>query len=59
VAKPKPDHEDAELVLRVYDLRREPVLLRNTEWVAGECPQGRQLFEVLRARVKKLMEARG
>ena len=144
MAKKKPDHHDAELVLRVYDLRREPVLrqaretlrtefwprnaedavaltrgnhplngayrqvgtywemvygivrhgivhpgyfletngeglflyakvepyvaemrkqttplvFRNTEWLATKCPEGRQLFLVLRARVKKLMESR-
>jgi hypothetical protein len=145
MSKPKPDHEDAELLLRVYDLRREAVLrqaretlrtefwpksaqdavavtrgdhplngayrqvgsywemvyamvrhgivnagfflegnleglflfakveayveemrkattllaFRNAEWVAKECPEGRQFFEVLRARVRKLYEARG
>ena len=143
--KSKPDHQDAELVLRVYEMRREPVMrqaretlrtelwpkgaadavavtrgdhplngayrqvgtywemvygmvrhgivnagfflesnleglflyaklepyveeirkattplaLKNAEWVAKECPEGRQLFDVIRARVKKLMEARG
>jgi hypothetical protein len=143
--KPKPDHEDAELVLRVYEMRREPVLrqarealrtefwpksaedavavtrgdhplngayrqvgtywemvygmvrhgvvnpgfflesnleglflfakleayvdemrkattplaFRNAEWVAKECPEGKQFFEVLRVRVRKLYEARG
>jgi len=145
MSKPKPDHEDAELLLRVYDLRREallrqaretlrtefwpksaqdavavtrgdhplngayrqvgsywemvyamvrhgivnagfflegnleglflfakveayvedmrkattPLAFRNAEWVAKECPEGRQFFEVLRARVLKLYEARG
>lgn len=43
------------------EMRRQttPLVFRNTEWVAKECPEGRQLFEVLRARVKKLLEARG
>jgi hypothetical protein len=26
MSKPAPDHHDAELILRVYDLRREPVM---------------------------------
>jgi len=145
MAKTKPDHQDAELVLRVYEMRREAVLrqaretlrtqfwpksapdavaitsgdhplngayrqvgtywemvyglvrhdvvhagffldsnleglflfakveayvdemrkattplaFRNAEWVAKVCPEGQQLFDVLRARVKKLFEARG
>lgn len=45
----------------VAEMRRQttPLVFRNTEWVATECPEGKQLFEVLRARVKKLAEARG
>ena len=145
MSKPKPDHQDAELLLRVYDLRREAVLrqareamrtefwpksaedavavtrgdhplngayrqvgtywemvygmvrhgivnpgfflesnleglflfakveayveemrkattplaFQNAEWVAKQCPEGRPFFEILRARVRKLYEARG
>jgi hypothetical protein len=36
-----------------------PLAFRNAEWVAKECPEGKQLFDVLRVRVKKLFEARG
>jgi hypothetical protein len=45
----------------VAEMRRQttPLVFRNAEWVATECPEGRQLFELLRARVKKLLEARG
>ena len=45
----------------VDEMRRQttPLVFRNSEWVAKECPEGRQMFDVLRARVKKLYEARG
>ena len=142
--KEKPDHHDAEIVMRLYDLRREPVMresrdalmtgfwprswedvvaitkrehelnrafrqvgtywemvygmvkhgvvnpeyfletngegfflfakilphleayrrevsalaFRNAEWAALRCPPGRELFETIQARVRKLAEAR-
>jgi len=31
---------------------------RNTEWAALKCPPGREMFENIQARVKKLSEAR-
>jgi len=31
---------------------------RNTEWAALKCPPGREMFESIQARVKKLSEAR-
>jgi hypothetical protein len=49
-----PDHHDAELLLRLYDLRREETLRRAREWLTGEfqadsfedyqrrCPRGSQ-----------------
>jgi hypothetical protein len=51
----------AKVASYVEEMRRHttPLVFRNTEWVATECPEGRQLFEVFRARVKKLLEARG
>ncbi len=36
MAKPTPDHHDAELVLRVYDLRREPVLRESRRAILRE-----------------------
>jgi hypothetical protein len=33
--KESPDHFDAELLLRLYDLRREEKLRRARQWVAG------------------------
>ena len=51
----------AKLEAYVEDIRKATTVLafRNAEWVAKECPEGRQFFEVLRARVRKLYEARG
>jgi hypothetical protein len=129
MAKTIPDHHDAELLLRVYDLRREavlresrrsilrdfwpkswedvqavlkgdhpvysfvrhgivhpefwlenngeglylfgkvepwlpqlreaagPVVLRNAEWVARECPDGRSVYERIKVRLAKLAAA--
>lgn len=34
--KPKPDHHDAELVLRLYDLRREPVMRESRDAIARD-----------------------
>ena len=36
MAKPTPDHHDAELVLRVYDLRREPVMREARSAINGQ-----------------------
>jgi hypothetical protein len=41
--------------------RREagsPRAFRNTEWVATECPEGGELYEFLKARVRKIAESR-
>lgn len=35
-----------------------PNAFRSTEWVATECPEGRRLFEVVGARVRKIAESR-
>jgi hypothetical protein len=34
--KNAPDHHDAELVLRIYDLRREPVMRESRDAILGE-----------------------
>jgi hypothetical protein len=34
--KQAPDHHDAELVLRIYDLRREPVMRESRDAILGE-----------------------
>lgn len=34
--KPAPDHHDAELVLRIYDLRREPVMRESRDTILRE-----------------------
>ncbi|HEV8198146.1 MAG TPA: hypothetical protein VGP87_16000 [Gemmatimonadales bacterium] len=34
--KDSPDHHDADLVLRLYDLRREPVLRESRRWLSAE-----------------------
>jgi hypothetical protein len=51
----------AKVAPYVEEMRRAttPLVFRNTEWVATECPEGQRLFEIFRARVKKLTEARG
>jgi hypothetical protein len=36
MSKEKPDHHDAELVLRVYDMRREPVLRQSRAEINGK-----------------------
>ena len=42
------------------DYRREinPLAFRNAEWVAVQSPEGRAVFAVIQARVKKLAETR-
>ncbi|HEX6881809.1 MAG TPA: hypothetical protein VF530_00430 [Planctomycetota bacterium] len=39
MAKKKPSHADAELVLRLYDLRREPVMRESRRTIAGWQPR--------------------
>jgi hypothetical protein len=44
------------------DLVREsgnPAAFRNAEWVARECPEGRAIYERIKARVAKMAAARG
>ena len=36
----KPTHADAELLLKLYDLRREPELRRARDWFAGQAFEG-------------------
>ncbi len=36
MAKETPDHHDADLVLRVYDMRREPVLRASRDAINGQ-----------------------
>lgn len=35
-----------------------PRAFRNAEWVATVCPEGREIYEVIKARVRKLAESR-
>jgi hypothetical protein len=39
MAKKKPSHADAELVLRLYDLRREPVMRESRKTITGWFPR--------------------
>jgi hypothetical protein len=50
----------AKLLPWLAEIRRDssPASFRNTEWVATQSPEGRAVFEVVQARVKKLYEAR-
>jgi len=36
----------------------QPTALRNAEWVATECPEGRPIYERIKARVAQLAAAR-
>jgi hypothetical protein len=36
-----------------------PAAFRNAEWVARECPEGRPIYERIKARVVKMAAARG
>lgn len=36
-----------------------PAVLRNAEWVAQECPEGRVIYERIKGRVAKMAAARG
>ena len=51
----------AKVEAHVEEMRKAttPLAFKNAEWVAKACPEGRQLFEGSRARVKKLVAARG
>lgn len=50
----------AKLEPYLAELRKDtsPNALRNTEWVTSECPEGRQMFETIRARVQKIAASR-
>jgi len=37
----------------------QPTAFRNAEWVAKECPEGRLVYERIRARVAQIAAARG
>jgi hypothetical protein len=37
----------------------QPVAFRNAEWVARECPEGRLVYERIRARVAQIAATRG
>jgi hypothetical protein len=37
----------------------QPTAFRNAEWVAKECPEGRPIYERIKARVAQLAAARG
>jgi len=47
-----------EPFLEQYRAAGSPRAFRNAEWVAKECPEGRELYEVIKARVRKLAESR-
>ncbi len=53
--KDTPDHHDAELVLRVYELRREPVMRQSR---GTETATGQRMFDVFTTRVKAKLESR-
>jgi hypothetical protein len=44
--------------LEAYRREVSAAAFRNAEWAALKCPEGRELFEMIQARVKKLAEAR-
>jgi hypothetical protein len=50
----------AKVLPYVEQYRRDmaPLAFRNAEWVATQCAPGRALFEVIKARVARLAEAR-
>ncbi|MCA8952084.1 MAG: hypothetical protein KDE27_21420 [Planctomycetes bacterium] len=37
MSKPSPDHHDAELILKFYDLRREAVMRESRDTIIGQC----------------------
>lgn len=49
MSKKKPNHADAELILRLYDLRREQVMRESRRAIAGWLPRS---FEDVRAIAK-------
>jgi hypothetical protein len=57
------DHHDAELMLRVYDLRREGVMrqsreaILNEEWAATSTAAGQRRFEMFSGRVRRKLGA--
>jgi len=49
MAKKKPNHADAELILRLYDLRREPVMRESRKTIAAWTPKSlEELIEITR-----------
>ena len=44
--------------LEAYRREVSTLAFRNAEWAALKCPAGRELFETIQARVRKLAEAR-
>lgn len=44
--------------LERYRKDYSPLAFRNAEWVATQCAEGRQLFELFAARVRKLLETK-
>jgi hypothetical protein len=44
--------------VEVYRREYSATAFRNAEWVAGECPEGKRLFEQIAARVRKIAESR-
>jgi hypothetical protein len=44
--------------LEAYRREVSSTAFRNAEWAALRCPEGREVFETIHARVKKLAEAR-
>lgn len=44
--------------LEAYRKEISPLAFRNAEWVATECPEGKAVYEVIQARVKRMAEAR-
>lgn len=44
--------------LEAYRREVSALAFRNAEWAALRCPPGRELFETIQARVRKLAEAR-
>ena len=46
MSKKKPSHQDAELILRLYDLRREPVMRESRNAIASWIPRS---YEDVRA----------
>jgi hypothetical protein len=48
-----------ELFLKELRAAGQPTAFRNAEWVAEECPEGRPVYERIKARVAQLASSRG